>query len=314
MLVTVTLNAAIDKTYRLSQLIPGQLHRTREHLSLPGGKGINVARVARTLGTDVIATGFIAGHNGRFIAEGCAKQGIAPDFVETEGESRCCLSLLDEQSGEVTEVLEQGPVVTSAAFAQLLDKLGRLARQASYVAFSGSLPAGVPADAYQTLIELVREAGAMPVLDTSGSALGHGLKGQPCLVKPNRDEAEALLGYPLDGEEAIVAALHDLHFLGAKRVLLSLGDAGAWFFAGDEPQHFPVVPLGRVVNPVGCGDSLLAGVLAGRVKGLAWESAIRLGMVSAAANALSAGAGMVDPNTVERMLLRFGASQGQEGR
>ncbi|MDF2684606.1 MAG: fructose-phosphate kinase [Brevibacillus sp.] len=312
MLVTVTLNAAIDKTYRLQKLLPGQLHRTREQLSLPGGKGINVARVARTLGTDVIATGFIAGHNGRFIAEGCAKTGIAPAFVETDGESRCCLTLLDEESGEVTEVLEQGPIVTDRAFEQLKGKLRLLASQASFVSFSGSLPAGVPLDAYQTLIELVRQSGALPVLDASGSALVHGLKAQPYLVKPNRDEAEAILGYRLEREETIVQALRDIHALGAERVLLSLGEAGAWFSAGEEQWHFPVVQVENALNPVGCGDALLGGMITGRLKGLGWSEAVQMGMASAAANLLSVGAGIVDPDFVERML-RSTLLQKQDG-
>ncbi|MED1953976.1 1-phosphofructokinase family hexose kinase [Brevibacillus centrosporus] len=302
MLVTVTLNAAIDKTYKLERFRPGKLHRTKEQLSLPGGKGINVARVARTLGTDVIATGFIAGYNGRFIAEGCAKAGITPAFVETEGESRCCHTLLDEESGEVTEVLEQGPVVTEEGFAQLQSKLKLLASQARMVTFSGSICAGVPADAYQHLIEQVRQSGALPVLDASGPALVHGLKGRPHLVKPNREEAEALLGYALSSEEATIAALRDIQALGAERVLLSLGADGAWFSEGDEHVHLPVIALEQVVNPVGCGDALLAGTACGKLKGMEWRAAAQLGMASAAANALSVGAGIVDIDTVARLL------------
>lgn len=302
MLVTVTLNAAIDKTYRLSRFLPGQLHRTKEQLSLPGGKGINVARVAKSLGADVIATGIVAGHNGRFIAEGCAQAGIAPAFVEAEGESRCCLTLLDDETKAVTEVLEQGPTVSAAAFEQLFDKVRLLASQAAFVAFSGSLPAGVPDDAYAILIDQVRKAGALPVLDASGKALACGLSGRPYLVKPNRDEAESLLGYPLESEAAVDQALREIHGLGAGHVLLSLGEEGAWFSTGAERWRVPAFVLEEVANPVGCGDALLAGVLAGRLKGLDWKAAVRLGLASAGANALSVGAGMIDPVVVERLL------------
>ncbi|MFD2368643.1 1-phosphofructokinase family hexose kinase [Brevibacillus sp. GCM10020057] len=312
MLVTVTLNAAIDKTYRLQRLRPGQLHRTREQLSLAGGKGINVARVAKTLGADVIATGFIAGHNGQFIAEGCARAGITPAFVEIAGESRCCLTLLDEESGEVTEVLEQGPAVTEEDFAQLQGKLKQLASQAAFVAFSGSLPAGLLPDAYRTLLELVRQSGAEPILDASGAALANGLAGKPYLVKPNREEAEALLGYRLESVEAVRQALRDIQARGAERVFLSLGESGAWLLADEEEWHFPAVSLEQVVNPVGCGDALLAGLLTGRLKGLAWPDAARLGMASAAANALSLGAGMVDPAAVDRLVQQARGSSGQQ--
>jgi tagatose 6-phosphate kinase len=304
MLVTVTLNAAVDKTYLLPRFQMGYLHRTRDVVSLPGGKGINVARVARTLGVEVTATGFVAGQNGRFIVEGCAREGIVPAFVETDGESRTCLTFLDEESGSVTEVLEYGPTIMEESSGKLQEILGELAKQAKFVVFSGSLPAGLPSDTYQTLMNLVRNAGALPVLDTSGAALEAGLRERPHLVKPNREEAEALLGYRLVNDETRQQAVRDLQQLGAERVLLSMGEEGAWFGDTEGVWHFPVIPLTSIANPVGCGDSLLAGVMAGILRGQDWPQAVRLGMASAAANALAIGAGQVERSVVERLLER----------
>ncbi|MFS0556307.1 1-phosphofructokinase family hexose kinase [Brevibacillus sp. 179-C9.3 HS] len=304
MLVTVTLNAAIDKTYRLSQFRAGELHRTGDVLSLPGGKGINVARVAKTMGQDVIASGFVAGHNGRFIAEGCVREGITSSFIETRGESRLCLTFLDEQEKTVTEVLEQGPAPSEAEVNRLKERLIELVDRAQYMVFSGSLPGGVPADTYAELIRGVADKGTKCVLDTSGQALLEGIKATPYLIKPNRPEAEAILGYSLDTDEARCRAIRELRERGAKRVLLSLGEEGAWFGEGTQTWRISAISLAvsEVKNTVGCGDSMLAGVLVGRLRGLAWPDAVRLGMACGAANTRSFGAGVVAPEDVQRMM------------
>ncbi|BAH46787.1 putative fructose-1-phosphate kinase [Brevibacillus brevis NBRC 100599] len=303
MLVTVTLNAAIDKTYRLSHFRSGELHRTADVLSLPGGKGINVARVAKALGQDVVASGFVAGHNGRFIEEGCKSEGITSSFIETGGESRLCLAFLDEQEKTVTEVLEQGPEPSEEEIIRLQTRLIELADHAQYMVFSGSLPGGVPAETYAALIRSIAGKGTACVLDTSGSGLLEGLKATPALIKPNRPEAEAILGFSLDSEEARCRAIRELRERGAQRVLLSLGEEGAWFGDGKETWRISAIPLAdaEVKNTVGCGDSMLAGVLVGRLRGLAWPDAIWLGMACGAANTRSFGAGMIAPDDVQRL-------------
>ncbi|MED1783238.1 1-phosphofructokinase [Brevibacillus fortis] len=304
MLVTVTLNAAIDKTYRLSHFRAGELHRTRDVLSLPGGKGINVARVAKTLGQEVVASGFVAGHNGRFIAEGCVREGIATSFIEVNGESRLCLAFLDEQEKTVTEVLEPGPVLGEEELNLLQERLVLLGSKAQFVVFSGSLPAGLPANAYATLIRVVAQTGAKCVLDTSGQALLEALREAPYLIKPNQPETEALLGFSVDSEEARCRAVRELHARGARHVLLSLGEEGALFGAGSQIWRIAAssLPANEVKNTVGCGDSMLAGVLVGRMRDLNWPDAIQLGMACGAANTLSFGAGMITSEDVQRML------------
>lgn len=304
MVVTVTLNAAIDKTYRLSQFRAGELHRTADVLSLPGGKGLNVARVAKTLGQEVIASGFVAGHNGRFIAEGCMREGMTSSFIETSGESRLCLTFLDEQAKTVTEVLEQGPTPSEEELSCLQRRLIELADGAAYMVFSGSLPGGLPTATYAALIRAVSAKGTQCVLDTSGQALLDGMEAAPYLIKPNRPEAEAILGYTLDHDGARCKAIRELRERGAERVLLSLGEGGAWFGDGKQIWRISAIKLdgSEVKNTVGCGDSMLAGVVAGRMREMAWPDAIRLGMACGAANTLSFGAGMIKPEDVQRMM------------
>ncbi|MCM3081698.1 1-phosphofructokinase family hexose kinase [Brevibacillus invocatus] len=302
MLVTVTLNAAVDKTYLLPRFQLGEVHRARTVQTQAGGKGINVARVAKRLGMEqVIATGFVAGANGRYIRHGCELEGIQPDFMETPGESRTCLAFVDEASGSVTEVLEQGAVVSEEAFEQLKPKLERLARSASCVVLSGSLPGGLPSDTYRTLIQLVRDAGSLPVLDTSGEGLRIGLEGRPYAIKPNREEAEVLLGYRLESDLEKRQAVIDLISMGAEHVLLSLGQEGAWFGSAKEIWSYEAVRLPQAIHTVGCGDSLLAGMVTGRLQGMAWNDAVRLGMACGASNACSIGAGQVELEVVERL-------------
>lgn len=301
MIVTVTLNAAIDKTYVLPTFAPGALHRPQQVVSLAGGKGINVARVARTLGAEVTATGFVAGYNGKMIAQGCTENGITPSFCEIAGESRICMTFLDASTQTVTEVLEPGPTVAPEAFASFRDHLGGLAAQARYVVLSGSLPTGLAPDAYRQLLETVKAAGAIAVLDTSGAALAPALPAGPFLIKPNRAEAEALLGYELTDMDARQRAVDDLLRQGARHVLLSLGEEGALLGGGGRMYYLPVLAQENIVNPVGCGDALLAGVVTGLMRGYSMAEAATLGIASAAANALQLGAGVVTPDGVERL-------------
>lgn len=304
MILTVTLNAAIDKTYVLPRFEPGGLFRATDVLSLPGGKGINVARVACSLGCDVTASGFVAGYNGKYIVEGCSQAGITPSFIETEGESRICMTFLDQSTDAVTEVLESGPTMGQHDLDAFCQHLGQLAKGAQYVIFSGSLPKGLPTNTYRQLVQLVKQTGAVPVVDSSGAALAAALEARPFLIKPNQPEAEALLGYALDSLEAKRRAVAELHQRGAEHVLLSLGSEGAILSDGNRLYQLPVLPIERLVNPVGCGDSLLAGLIAGLMRGWTLAEAARLGTACAAANALSLGAGIVQPEDVERFLVQ----------
>ncbi|RXZ82699.1 1-phosphofructokinase [Paenibacillaceae bacterium] len=302
MITTITLNAAIDKTYYLESFKPGQTNRVADSYAVPGGKGINVARVAHTLGQQVTASGFVGGKNGEFIIQELNRGGITNDFVTlAEGESRLCLNVLARDSGQYTEILESGPVVTTEDVASLKQTVARLAARSSVVTLSGSLPKGVPVSIYRELIEIVKGQGAKAFLDTSGAALSDAVTAKPAFIKPNEDEIETLLGQRLTNEQQLLPAIKQLMETGIGCVVVTMGEHGA--VAGFEGRCYRIqAPVITAVNPVGCGDSFVAGMAVGVHNGWPWEEQLRYATATASANALTPMAGTVRPADLERLL------------
>jgi tagatose 6-phosphate kinase len=288
-ITTVTLNAAIDKTYYLSELAKGKVMRATRVMATAGGKGVNVARVLRQLGHgEVTATGFVGGYNGRFIAEQVRELGIAEEFVNVPGESRLCLNFIDRADGSSTEVLEPGPDLLPEQAQQMKGKLGSLAAQSRLVIFSGSIPQGLPSDLYADLIKIASSSGAEVFLDTSGAALSHGLEAGPQLIKPNEDEIRPWMSGT--GEQATAKAITRLMRKGLSHVVVTLGADGA--LAGIRGNLYRVrSPKMEVVNTVGCGDAFVAGFAYGHVQDWAPEQCLRHAAAAGCANALSPIAG-----------------------
>lgn len=301
MITTVTLNAAIDKTYYLPRFPLGQVSRVHSVYAEPGGKGINVARVVHALGCPVVATGFLGGSNGGWIRRELDRQGLRHEFVSIGGESRLCLNMIDEASGESTEVLEPGPVITEEEMNELAGTVYRLAGQSAVVCFSGSLPRGVPADYYAQLIKLVKEAGAKAFLDTSGAALQGAIMAAPSLIKPNEDEMAQLLGTTWHGEAVPQQQLEALHANGIETISLSLGAGGSYTSHGGVGFRVQAPKL-RAVNTVGCGDAYVAGMAVAVSRNLPIEECIAYATATGSANALTARAGYVIPEDVEHLL------------
>ncbi|KIL41953.1 hypothetical protein SD70_03535 [Gordoniibacillus kamchatkensis] len=304
MITTVTLNAAIDKTYYLSSFPLGQVTRVRRMFAEPGGKGLNVARVIRLLGYPVLATGIVGGHNGRFIESALSSQQIDHDFIRIEDESRLCLNFIDESSGTSTEVLEQGPDVPETAWASFKERLAGLAGRSRIVCFSGSLPKGVPKDGYAQLIRIVKQAGALAFLDTSGEALIQGTAAQPDFIKPNEDEIGTLMenmGIP-SGALQPGEALQRLQAAARiPNITVSLGARGS--LTCFEQTLFQVSPPPlQAVNTVGCGDSYVAGMAVSALEGLPVERCLQQAAAVAAANALTDRAGYVNKADVDALL------------
>lgn len=185
MILTVTLNAALDVTYEVGTLERGGSHRVQTVRERAGGKGINVARVAHALGCEVTATGLVGGLVGELIRDDLRRSGVVHDFVTVSGTSRRTLTVVETESGEATVLNEAGPQVGEEEWRAFLEHFTALAASASVVVLSGSLPPGVPPDAYA---ELVRRAPGQVVLDADGAALTEGIRGRPDVVKPNADE------------------------------------------------------------------------------------------------------------------------------
>ncbi|MFW5438281.1 1-phosphofructokinase [Paenibacillus apiarius] len=300
MITTVTLNAAIDKTYIIPGFKLNSLYRAEQMNTTAGGKGINVARVIRTLGEDVIATGFVAGYNGMAISEMLRQEGIPSDFVTVQGESRLCLNMIDPEHGTQTELLESGPSIPAEAIGEMKGKIATLASQSSHVVLSGSLPQGCLPGLYADLIGIAREAGAIPVLDTSGDALVAGIASRPYLIKPNEHEVVKLTDGSAEEEDAIKAALFRLTERGIPNIVVSLGERGA-LSAMDKRIYRVRIPRIDALNAVGSGDSMVAGLIVADKRGLPAEERLKLGAACGSANALMPSAGMVRLEDVETL-------------
>ncbi|MCE5170931.1 1-phosphofructokinase [Paenibacillus profundus] len=300
MITTVTLNAAIDKTYIIPGFNLNSLHRAEQMNATAGGKGINVARVIRTLGEDVIATGFVAGFNGMAISEKLRQEGIPSDFITVEGESRLCLNVIDPEGGTQTELLEAGPSIPAEAIESMKERIAKLASHSSHVVFSGSLPKGCQLGLYAELITIARGAGAIPVLDTSGEALVEGIAARPYLIKPNEHEVVKLTDGNAEEEDDIKSALLRLAKQGIANVVVSLGERGA--LSAMDKQLFRVsIPRIDAVNAVGSGDSMVAGLVVADKRALPAEERLKLGAACGTANALMPSAGMVRLEDVEAL-------------
>jgi tagatose 6-phosphate kinase len=300
LITTITLNAAIDKTYVLNHFPLGAVSRVAEMISVPGGKGINVARVARQLGGTVKASGFVGGSNGDFIVKELTKAGINNDFVRVDGESRLCLNMLDQSTGTSTEVLEPGPTVTAEQAEAMKRQVSRLAADSKIVAFSGSLPKGAPATLYAELVTIAKARGAIVFLDASGDPLAEGVKALPFLIKPNEDEIGRLLGAKPEREEQLLDGIRKLMEQGIGCVVVTLGAAGS--IAGVNGKLLRIrVPKVEAINAVGSGDSFVAGMAVALANGQSAEQALLLAAAAGTANALNAQAGDVRLEDVERI-------------
>lgn len=299
MILVINLNASVDKRYKMKDLIKGEVMRAAEVDNTPGGKGIHVANVATILGEDCIATGYLGGKSGEFISEKLQDYGIKQDFVQVAGETRSCLAIITE-SGAQTEILEPGPTVTQEEQEAFWAKYQELLSKATVVAASGSMPKGLPGDFYGQLISLARKAGKPFLLDTSGEALIQGIKAQPYFVKPNNDEIKVLVGAELRSDEDIVHVLQKFMEDGIKLPVISLGAQGS--MAGYNQHVYKItVPKIQCKNPVGSGDSFVAGIAVGIERGMAIEDVLSLGAACGTANAMEDESGFVRKEVVEEL-------------
>jgi tagatose 6-phosphate kinase len=301
MITTVTTNVAIDKAYIVDNFSLNSVFRVKQVLAQAGGKGLNVARVVHNLGEEVIATGFIGGYNGRYIKEILMKEGIEGDFISIEGESRICINILDPVGKTQTELLEPGPEVSQADAQKLVDKVKELAKNSRVVTISGSLTRGLAPDFYSRLIEVIDQAGAMAILDTSGEPFIEGLKARPYMVKPNQQEAETLTGHSLKEVDDQKKFLMKLLESGVQVAVLSLGGDGA--LVATENNFFKVIPPRvRALNTVGCGDAFVAGFAVGLARGKEVAEAARLATAAASASATHWQTGQCQLELVNKLL------------
>jgi tagatose 6-phosphate kinase len=297
-ILAVALNAALDVTYRVPMLERGRTHRVERVITRAGGKGLNVARVLHARGEEVVALAFAGGATGAEIADRLAAEGIATDLVRTDGPSRRTVAVHDEE--HTTGFWEPGPAVRTAEWDALEARFRDLAGLAAVVVLAGSLPPGVPADAYRRLTRTAHAAGARVVLDADGAALGHGLAAEPDLVKPNAAELSAATGRPAGTPDEALAAARILRAGRRTAVVASLGPAGivAHTATGDFRAAPPEASPG---NPTGAGDAAVAALAAGLARGLPWPDLLADAVSLSAAAVAAPAAGELDPRTAARV-------------
>lgn len=302
MILCVNPNAAVDKTLVVERFHLNAIHRPVLELALPGGKGCNVARAAKTLGQQPVVTGWVGGYHGQFVEQGLQDEAILTAFIHTRVETRDCTSILDTDTGSMTEIYERGRPVTAEELAAFYDTFQSWLPRVSMVAFSGSLPPGVPDDFYARLIDLARAAGVTTLLDSSGEPLRQGLEtGCPDLVKCNRAELAGITGQPLDHLADLRQVMRDLSSRLGTKLVITLGGAGA--IAVDSTQMWLAQPPHiQAVSAVGSGDAFLAGLACGLLERRDFAGALRLAVAAGSANALQIGAGRLLLADVERLL------------
>jgi 1-phosphofructokinase/tagatose 6-phosphate kinase len=303
-ILTVTLNAAIDRTVAVPNFRLGRRHRAVESRTVAGGKGINVARALSLLGRPVIATGFVGGPTGTQVLEQLHEESVLTDFTRIAAETRINLAVIDPTSGEQTEINERGPAVSAEEVKSLFDRIAYLAGGAKICVLAGSVPPGAGDDLYAHLIDDLSRRGVPVVLDAEGEAMLAGVRAGASMVTPNEREAEELVGQEFADRGDLAQGLLELVRLGASEAAITRPD-GCVAAVGEgssrrllEVRTEPLEP----VSTVGSGDAFVAGYVAARYEGRSEEECLAYGVACGAESTQHFGAGTVDRNQVERLL------------
>jgi 1-phosphofructokinase family hexose kinase len=285
-ILCVATTPAIDRLFEVERLVPGAIHRPERYVAVAGGKGLNVARAAATLGGDVSAIAPLGGRAGAWIAAELEREGVAFDAVEVSGETRSCLTVADASGGGLTEFYENAAPLGEDGWQRLEAAILRRLAEADWLTLSGSLPPGAPRDGHARLIAAARAAGVRVAVDTHGEPLEHALRAGPDLVKVNRAEAE-----PVVGRSHPAGALREL--TGGRAAAVTHGAVGIDLY-DEEGQRWEGRPPALGPYPVASGDACLAGMVCARAAGEGWAEAVALGLGAAAANAEQPGAARLD--------------------
>jgi len=293
MIITITLNPSVDICYYLVEFKSDDINRCSNYIKTAGGKGINVSKVLRDLGCEVVATGFLGGGTGQFIEKEINKMSIHSNFVEIQENTRNCIAIIS--NGTQTEILEDGPNITekeSENFIQLIsDVLDN--HNIKVVSASGSIPKGLDKNYYNRIIEIAKKRNVKFVLDTSGEYLKEAIKSSPYLIKPNISELEALLNVKIQSEKDLILAMYKLKAYNIEMIVVSLGKDGCIALCGNEIYKV-TIPRVKVKNPVGSGDAMVAGMVKEIENNSTYEEILRVGNTCGILNAINEETGSID--------------------
>ncbi|HEL1625395.1 TPA: tagatose-6-phosphate kinase [Streptococcus suis] len=301
MILTITLNPSVDIAYQLDTFHLDTVNRVENVQKTAGGKGLNVTRVLKQIGEDVVATGFIGGEIGSYVKKQLTRKDIKNSFVEIGNETRNCIAVLHD--GKQTEILEQGPTIQEHEALNFIEHLEIILNNVDVVVISGSLPKGLASNYYVEIVELCKKCGVAVVLDCSGEALKNVLESQqkPTVIKPNTEELSQLIGKEVtDDVQELKSVLSGQLFQGIDWIVVSLGAQGA--FAKHNDKFYRVrIPKIKVVNPVGSGDSTVAGIAAGLVHALPEAELLKNANVLGMLNAQEEQTGYVNLDNAESL-------------
>ena len=300
MILSLTFNPAVDKTLFVSRLALGKVNRVGQSQIDPGGKGINVSRLVHRLDRPTIAFGFLAGNLGTIIARALDEEGVAHRFAWVGGETRLDVIVIDEATGTSTNLYDRGPEIDAVSLDRLLADVGRWLPAARVLVAAGSLPPGVPHDVYARLFADAARLGVHTILDADGDTLRRSLAGRPSLIKPNLEEAEALLGRRLPDTAAIVVAARELLARGPRAVVISMGSSGSICATAERALH-AIPPRVEHHSTVGSGDSLVAGLAIALASGRDIADGLRIGTAAGAATAMTYGTQLGTREDIERL-------------
>jgi 1-phosphofructokinase family hexose kinase len=288
MIYTITLNPAVDRELVVEEITFDMVLRARQFRVDCGGKGFNVARMLQSLGTSSVALGFAAGKTGELLNDELLSLGIETDFVWVQSETRTNVSIVNADHSHYVKVNEPGPTISDDDLAKLMQKVRELARPDDGWVLAGSLPPGVPPSVYADMVAVLQSAGARVFLDTSDEALRLACQANPFLIKPNAEETQALTGLPINTPAEIAVAGKAIQAMGAENVIISLGKQGALLVNGRQ-SWLAASPEIVERNPIGAGDSMVAGLVWGLSQGHDLPESLRRGIACGAATASQSG-------------------------
>ncbi|MCE5321889.1 1-phosphofructokinase [bacterium] len=301
MISTVTLNPALDKTIYISKLIPNDTNRVISIEVDAGGKGINCSRMLNRLGVENLAVTYLGGDTGNFIRMVLEKAGIDVDVVPTARPTRTCIAVEESSNVPPTTFNERGGPIEHSELVDMIEKVKDISRKSKYVVFGGSVPTGINQDVYKVLIEIAQAGGAKTVLDADGEALSEGLKAKPFMIKPNRDEAERILGVKFESIADAARGALSLAERDIELVVISLGKQGA-IACYENVIYYAVPPEIKVLSTIGSGDSLISGMLWALENGQSVQDALKAGCAAGAATAMSSGTDIGSKEDIDNLI------------
>ena len=300
MILVLGTTPALQRTMVFDRVRLDAVNRAASVTEYASGKPINAARVLRTIGRDVLVTGFLGGDTGRIVRQDLDRAGIPHDFHEVRPATRTCVTVVDRTAAQATELVEESARVDDADWPAMLEKLRGLLPRAVMLVMLGSLPPGAPQDFYAQCVALANAAGVRTILDAKGEPLRHALRERPFVIKPNRKELEETVGRPIESRDALQDAIAEVLREGPRWAVVTAGAEGAYVGDGQALWHLNA-PSIDVVSPIGSGDAMAAGLAAALSEDLKLPKAAVLGVACAAGNARTPHAGHVDPADVERL-------------